>query len=50
MTALYMMDMGTCIYLKNRRPPAIAERFRSLYNRVMLLCPLLLMVNCIMAR
>lgn len=25
-----MMDTDTCIYLKNRRPPAIAERFRTL--------------------
>ncbi|RLA22068.1 MAG: VapC toxin family PIN domain ribonuclease [Gammaproteobacteria bacterium] len=30
MKARYMMDTDTCIYLKNRRPPAIAERFRSL--------------------
>jgi tRNA(fMet)-specific endonuclease VapC len=30
MTARYMMDTDTCIYLKNRRPPEIAERFRTL--------------------
>lgn len=31
MKARYMMDTDTCIYLKNRRPPSIAERFRSLH-------------------
>lgn len=31
MSARYMMDTDTCIYLKNRRPPAIAERFSSLH-------------------
>ncbi len=31
MTARYMMDTDTCIYLKNRRPPVIAERFRTLH-------------------
>lgn len=30
MTACYMMDTDTCIYLKNRRPPSIAERFNRL--------------------
>ncbi len=30
MKARYMMDTDTCIYLKNRRPPAIAERFCTL--------------------
>ena len=30
MKARFMMDTDTCIYLKNRRPPAIAERFRTL--------------------
>ncbi len=30
MKARYMMDTGTCIYLKNRRPPSIAERFQAL--------------------
>jgi len=30
MNARYMMDTDTCIYLKNRRPPEIAERFRIL--------------------
>lgn len=30
MNARFMMDTDTCIYLKNRRPPAIAERFRRL--------------------
>ena len=30
MKARYMMDTDTCIYLKNRRPPTIAERFRFL--------------------
>ncbi len=30
MKAHYMMGTDTCIYLKNRRPPAIAERFRTL--------------------
>lgn len=30
MKALYMMDTDTCIYLKNRRPPAVAEKFRQL--------------------
>ena len=30
MKARYMMDTDTCIYLKNRRPPAIAERFHTL--------------------
>jgi tRNA(fMet)-specific endonuclease VapC len=30
MTARYMMDTDTCLYLKNRRPPEIAERFRTL--------------------
>ncbi len=30
MTARYMMDTDTCIYLKNRRPPEITERFRTL--------------------
>lgn len=30
MSARYMLDTDTCIYLKNRRPPGIAERFRSL--------------------
>lgn len=31
MKARYMMDTDTCIYLKNRRPPTIAERFRTLH-------------------
>jgi tRNA(fMet)-specific endonuclease VapC len=30
MKARYMMDTDTCIYLKNRRPPAIAKRFSTL--------------------
>lgn len=30
MKARYMMDTDTCIYLKNRRPPEIAEKFRQL--------------------
>ncbi len=30
MKARYMMDTDTCIYLKNCRPPSIAERFHSL--------------------
>nr|CAA6830512.1 MAG: VapC toxin protein [uncultured Thiotrichaceae bacterium] len=30
MSARYMLDTDTCIYLKNRRPPAIAERFSKL--------------------
>ncbi len=30
MKARYMMDTDTCIYLKNCRPPTIAERFRTL--------------------
>lgn len=30
MKAHYMMDTDTCIYLKNRRPPTIAERFQTL--------------------
>lgn len=30
MNARFMMDTDTCIYLKNRRPPAIAEQFRRL--------------------
>jgi tRNA(fMet)-specific endonuclease VapC len=30
MTALFMMDTDTCIYLKNRRPPSIAKRFDTL--------------------
>ncbi|MEE9426404.1 MAG: type II toxin-antitoxin system VapC family toxin [Methylococcales bacterium] len=30
MKTRYMMDTDTCIYLKNRRPPSIAERFRCL--------------------
>ncbi len=30
MKARYMMGTDTCIYLKNRRPPSIAQRFRSL--------------------
>jgi len=30
MKARYMMDTDTCIYLKNRRPPSISERFRTL--------------------
>lgn len=30
MKARYMMDTDTCIYLKNRRPPSIADRFRTL--------------------
>jgi tRNA(fMet)-specific endonuclease VapC len=30
MNARFMMDTDTCIYLKNRRPPAIAERFSHL--------------------
>ena len=30
MTARFMMDTDTCIYLKNRRPPSIAERFNHL--------------------
>ncbi len=30
MNARFMMDTDTCIYLKNRRPPAIAERFLRL--------------------
>lgn len=31
MTAIYMLDTDMCIYLKNRRPPQIAERFRTLH-------------------
>lgn len=30
MNAHFMMDTDTCIYLKNRRPPEIAERFSKL--------------------
>ncbi len=30
MKARYMMNTDTCIYLKNRRPPSIAERFSGL--------------------
>ena len=30
MTARYMLDTDTCIYLKNRRPPSIAERFNRM--------------------
>ena len=30
MTARYMLDTDTCIYLKNRRPPSIAKRFNTL--------------------
>jgi len=30
MNARFMMDTDTCIYLKNRRPPAIAKRFSRL--------------------
>lgn len=30
MKARYMMGTDTCIYLKNHRPPSIAERFRRL--------------------
>jgi tRNA(fMet)-specific endonuclease VapC len=30
MNARFMMDTDTCIYLKNQRPPSIAERFRRL--------------------
>ncbi|MEE9338263.1 MAG: type II toxin-antitoxin system VapC family toxin [Methylococcaceae bacterium] len=37
MKARYMMDTDTCIYLKNRRPPSIAERFRTLqYGEVVI--------------
>lgn len=30
MKARFMMDTDTCIYLKNHRPPVIAERFSTL--------------------
>ncbi len=30
MKTRYMMDTDTCIYLKNRRPATISERFRTL--------------------
>lgn len=30
MTARYMLDTDTCIYLKNRRPPSIAKHFNTL--------------------
>lgn len=30
MKARYLLDTDMCIYLKNRRPPQIAERFRVL--------------------
>ncbi len=32
MTAIYMLDTDICIYLKNRRPPKIAEHFNQLYK------------------
>lgn len=31
MSARFMLDTDTCIYLKNRRPPSIAERFSVLH-------------------
>ncbi len=30
MQARYMLDTGACIYLRKRRPPAIAAKFRQL--------------------
>ena len=30
MTARFMLDTDTCIYLKNRRPPSIAKQFNTL--------------------
>ena len=30
MTAIYLLDTDTCIYLKNHRPPSFAKRFSQL--------------------